>query len=81
MKYYLLKTEDGEPMEMLGFPEGMDMQRIKTAICVLDGMYWDSIRSDGYASGLSECEFIAEMLCENYQAELLPWDNSDNLYY
>lgn len=81
MTYYLLNDLSGGPMEMLAFKGKVSRDEIQDEINRLN-VYFDHNASDsGWLDGMYQTEYVLHHLADQYNFDILYWDNSDVLYY
>ena len=82
MIYYLLKNrETGEPMEMIGFKRGTDMEAVQVAIDKAVEYFIANDDDSGCLDGFTLEEYVVNGLIDLYDVQIVRWSNDDNLYY
>jgi len=78
MRYWLVRLIDNaEPYEMMAFPEEVDGITLRESINEFMAYYQEH---EDYGIGMFIEEYVVARLQERFNAEIIPWNNEDNLY-
>lgn len=82
MTYYLLKDiNSGEPYEMLAFKGDVKQWQIQASIDEANEYYYGGHEDEIDEKYGSQEQYILHCLVEEYDLDVLPWNNEDNLYF
>lgn len=82
MTYYSLRDNyTGEVMEMLCFKNEVDGEEVQESINKYKNDYFYKTENKIDTDACCEYEYILNQICDNYDVDIVPWSNDDNLYF
>ena len=80
MRYFVLKDMySGEPYEVLKFKKNVEKKAVQEKIDELNQIFEENA-DDSFLDGMDLTEYVLYYLAGDFDFEIIPWSNDDNLY-